>query len=57
VNPKDRRHRIGRLYWYTWASRYAGNDDVFDYAGLLRFRDGELTRNPAWRAFRSVAGG
>ena len=53
--PEDRRHRVGRLYWYTWASRYRGRVDVFDYAGLLRFRDGEYRRMPAWYAFRRAA--
>ena len=53
--PKDRRHRVGRVYWYTWASRYRGRSDVFDYAGLLRFRDGKFVRMPAWSTFRRVA--
>ena len=53
--PKKRAHRVGRIYWYTWASRYGGRDDVFDYAGLLRFRDGEFVRMPAWTAFRRSA--
>ena len=55
ARPKDRRHRVGRVYWYTWASRYRGRGDVFDYAGLLRFRDGKADRKPAWYAFRRVA--
>ena len=33
---RRRRERIGRVYWYTWATDYAGND-LFDYAGLLRW--------------------
>lgn len=53
--PRNRRHRIGRLYWYTWASDYRGRSDVFDYAGLLRFRDGALRRMPAFHAFRRAA--
>jgi polysaccharide biosynthesis protein PslG len=57
ARPRDPRHRVGRVYWYTWASRYRGHDDVFDYAGLLRNASGELTRKPAWRAFRNVARG
>jgi hypothetical protein len=55
VRPRDRRHRVARAYWYTWASDYSGRDDVFDYAGLLRFRGGEVKRMPAWYAFRRVA--
>lgn len=53
--PKDRRHRVGRVYWYTWASGYRGRDDVFDYAGLLRYRNGEVEEMPAFAAFRRVA--
>ena len=53
--PGKRDHRVGRVYWYTWASDYAGRDDVFDYGGLLRFRNGEFTRRPAWRAFMRAA--
>jgi hypothetical protein len=57
ARPRDRRESVGRVYWYTWASRYAGRDDVFDYAGLLRFRHGRLVRKPAWDAFKRAAAG
>jgi hypothetical protein len=57
AHPRKRGHRVGRVYWYTWASSYRGHDDVFDYAGLLRFRNGALVRKPVWYAFRRVAGG
>jgi hypothetical protein len=55
ARPPDRRHRVGRVYWYTWASSYRGRGDVFDYAGLLRFRHGKVRRTRAWYAFRRVA--
>lgn len=51
-----RRLRLQRIYWYTWASSYAGRDDLFDYSGLLRVApDGTATSQPALRAFRRSA--
>lgn len=48
-----RRLRLGRIYWYTWASTYRGQDDLFDYSGLLRVgEDGASTAQPALRAYR-----
>jgi hypothetical protein len=48
-----RRLRLGRIYWYTWASSYRGQDDLFDYSGLLRVgEDGASTAQPALRAYR-----
>ena len=49
-----RRLRIGRIYWYTWSSAYSG-DDLFDYAGLVRYRGGEFERRPALTAYTAVA--
>jgi hypothetical protein len=47
---------LQRIYWYTWASSYAGGDDLFDYAGLIRVDgDGSATSQPALRAFRRSA--
>jgi len=51
-----RRLRLGRIYWYTWASSYRGQDDLFDYSGLLSVdQDGASTAQPALRAFRRSA--
>jgi len=48
-----RRLRLARIYWYTWASSYRGQDDLFDYSGLLRIgEDGASTAQPALRAYR-----
>ena len=48
-----RRLRLRRIYWYTWATSYRGQDDLFDYSGLLRIDpDGTSTAQPALRAFR-----
>jgi polysaccharide biosynthesis protein PslG len=48
-----RRLRLARIYWYTWASSYRGQDDLFDYSGLLSVgEDGASTAQPALRAFR-----
>ncbi|HEY7454500.1 MAG TPA: hypothetical protein VH683_08040 [Thermoleophilaceae bacterium] len=51
-----RRLLLQRIYWYTWASSYAGRDDLFDYSGLIRVAaDGSATSQPALRAFRRSA--
>ena len=51
-----RRRHLGlrRIYWYTWASRYSGPDDLFDYAGLVRFRSSFAPR-PALHAYAASA--
>ena len=50
-----RRHdRIGRVYWYTWATDYAG-DDLFDYSGLLRWDGSTFLGTPALRAYTASA--
>ncbi len=41
---------IGRMYWYTWSSAYR-DDDLFDYAGLVRYRGGEYEPRPALAAY------
>ena len=48
------RLRIGRVYWYTWASAYR-DGDLFDYAGLVRYREGEFEPQPALAAYADVA--
>ena len=45
-----RRLRLGRVFWYTWASAY-GDSDRFDYAGLLRFDGGTFAPTPALGAY------
>jgi hypothetical protein len=49
-----RKARLGRVYWYTWASAY-GDGDLFDYAGLNRFADGVAAPQPALRAYARSA--
>jgi hypothetical protein len=46
---------IGRAYWYTWVTRDQMSDYPFDYAGLLRLRNGKLTAKPALKAYRQTA--
>jgi hypothetical protein len=51
-----RRLRLRRIYWYTWASKYQGFSDLFDYSGLIRvWPDGRAQPQPALRAFRRSA--
>lgn len=49
-----RREGIGRVFWYTWATAYHG-DDLFDYGGLLTFDGQAFTPNPALRAYTASA--
>jgi hypothetical protein len=48
------RLRIGRVYWYTWSSGYR-DGDLFDYAGLVRYRGGEFEPRPALAAYAATA--
>jgi hypothetical protein len=49
-----RRLRLGRIYWYTWASGYDGQNDLFEYAGLVRYGS-SLSPQPALTAYRRSA--
>jgi hypothetical protein len=51
---KRRKFRIGRVYWYTWASSY-GDGDLFDYAGLNRYSGGVFEPRLALQAFTASA--
>jgi len=54
VAKMRKRERIARLYWYTWATSYTGND-LFDYDGLLRWDGSAFTATPALRAYTRSA--
>jgi hypothetical protein len=54
ASRKRRRLRLGRLYWYTWASEYRGGD-LFGYSGLVRFWAGDFAPRPALDAYRASA--
>jgi hypothetical protein len=49
--------RIEGAYWYTWASTYEANGDIFDFAGLVRYAEGSDTFAPreALPAYRKSA--
>jgi hypothetical protein len=51
------RLRIGRVYWYTWASDYEGW--TYDFTGLVRYRRGDITGEmqdmPALDEYRKLA--
>jgi hypothetical protein len=49
-----RRLRLHRIYWYTWASGYDGQNDLFEYAGLIRYGSA-LSPQPALVAYRRSA--
>jgi hypothetical protein len=47
--------RLGRIYWYTWASTDRDSPNSFDYSGLRTLLpDGTLADKPALGAFRAV---
>jgi hypothetical protein len=51
---KRRALRLGRVYWYTWASAYS-DGDLFDYAGLTRYLGGASEPRPALAAYARSA--
>ena len=51
----QRRLRLRRAYWYTWASSYERGAGIFRFAGLNRYADGRLEAKPALRAYRRSA--
>jgi hypothetical protein len=49
------RLRLGRVFWYTWASVDRGSPNAFDYSGLRGTSEqGALVDKPALAAFRAV---
>ncbi|MDQ3936544.1 MAG: hypothetical protein M3340_18135 [Actinomycetota bacterium] len=52
-----KRLRVGRAYWYTWASSYDRRGDIFDFSGLVRFGEGDATfsERQALGAYRKSA--
>ena len=49
-----RKFRLGRVYWYTWASSY-GDGDLFDYSGLNRYAGGVFEPRLALQAYTASA--
>jgi hypothetical protein len=51
-----KRHRLTRVYWYTWASGYGPDRSVFSYSGLNAYRPGtNVVPLKALRAYRKAA--
>jgi hypothetical protein len=52
-----KRLRVARAYWYTWASSYDRRGDIFDFSGLVRFREGAggFSERQALGAYRKSA--
>jgi hypothetical protein len=49
-----KRLRIGRVFWYTWATYYA-RAELFDYAGLTSWNGSSFTATPALGAYATMA--
>jgi hypothetical protein len=49
--------RIEGAYWYTWASTYEADGDIFDFAGLVRYGEnaGGFAAREALPAYRKSA--
>jgi GH35 family endo-1,4-beta-xylanase len=48
--------RLGRIFWYTWATVDRNSINSFDYSGLRTLLpDGQLADKPALAAFRAMA--
>jgi hypothetical protein len=52
-----RKLRVTRVYWYSWATEYESDRDVFRFAGLFGYRDGMSApaEKPAYRSYVRVA--
>jgi hypothetical protein len=51
-----KRDGIGRVYWYTWGTKYSG-DDLFDYGGLVRWSGSAFQSQPGLKAYAKSARG
>ena len=47
--------RLGRAYWYTWASSYKHGGGIFRFAGLNGYSDGTFEAKPALTYYRASA--
>ena len=47
--------RIGRVYWFTWASPYSRPGSLFDFSGLLGVDGDTFTPRPALAAYSASA--
>jgi hypothetical protein len=52
---QDRKLRLERAYWYTWASSYKEGAGIFRFTGLYRYVDGSYFQKPALAKYRSSA--
>jgi hypothetical protein len=50
-----KRLKLRAVYWYTWISRDRSEVDPFDYAGVMKVRNDEPVKKPAYRALRKLA--
>ena len=52
---KDRKLRVQRAYWYTWASSYERGAGIFRFTGLYRYVGGSYFQKPALAKYRASA--
>ena len=54
---KERKLRLQRAYWYTWASSYKEGAGIFRFTGLNQYVDGRLDPKPALASTAPARGG
>lgn len=52
-----KKYGVKRVYWYTWASIYRGDGEIFNWSGLLHYDDGKgtVSPKPAYDVYRDMA--
>ena len=55
VAQERKRLKLRAVYWYTWISYDRSEVDPFDYAGVVKVRDDEPVKKPAYRALKKTA--
>jgi hypothetical protein len=50
-----KRLKINGVYWYTWLTTDTAKFEPFNYAGVVKYKQGEVTRKPAYASLRKTA--
>jgi hypothetical protein len=50
-----RKMRIGRVYWYTWATSYRRTAGTFDFSGMNVFNGRKVSPKPSLASYRKSA--
>ena len=50
-----KRLKINGVYWYTWLTTDTAHVESFNYAGVVKYQHGKVTRKPAYAKLRDTA--